>query len=264
MKIVCVGTFKGGVGKTMTAFNLGGILAERGYKTLLIDMDAQGNLTNNVGIDRTIEGFRSVKDILEESIEFEKVLVKHPIEEFKNLDIMGSSFYLIETEIRLMNRANRENILKNYILDNMDKFQEYDYIILDTNPSMSIINQNAFACSDSIYLIADADLNAVEGIQLFQALWENIRKDLRLKEDNIKAIVINKYDKRLNICKDFLTFCSEDEDIKELLCSTHIPRNVKLQECVLEAKPINLYDKSSTGYMAYNDLIDELMRKGVL
>ncbi|MFD3158714.1 ParA family protein (plasmid) [Haloimpatiens sp. FM7330] len=263
MKIICLGTFKGGVGKTMSAFNLAGILAERGKKVLALDMDAQGNLTNNIGIDRTEENFKSVKDILEHNIKFEDVIIKSPIKELKNLDVIGSSFYLIETEIRLMNRANRENILKNYIEDNKDKFNEYDYVILDTNPSMSIINQNAFACSDSICLVADADLNAIEGIQLFQALWDNIRRDLRI-EDNIKSIIINKYDKRLNICKDFMDFCNEDNDIKNLVCKNVIPRNVKLQECVLEAKPINLYDKKCAGYSAYKKLIDELRERGVL
>ena len=263
LKIICLGTFKGGVGKTMTAFNLAGILAENGKKVLAIDMDAQGNLTNNFGVDRTKDKFKSIKEILENDIDFNEVVIKNPIEELKTLDIIGSSFYLIETEIRLMNRANRENILKHYIEDNKEKFNEYDYVILDTNPSMSIVNQNAFASADSICLVADADLNAIDGIQLFQAIWENIRKDLRI-EDNIKAIIVNKYDKRLNICRDFIDFCKEDKDIESLLCDSVIPKNVRLQESVLEAKPINLFDKKSPGYEAYADLTVELEKRGVL
>ena len=106
------------------------------------------------------------------------------------MDIICSSIQLTATEMQLVSRAGREQILKNYIDDNIKFFREYDYVIIDTNPSMGIINQNAFYVADNILLVTDVSYNGIQGAELFMYLWEKARNDLR-KADNISAFFIN-------------------------------------------------------------------------
>lgn len=148
-------------------------------------------------------------------------------------------------------------LLRNYFEDNKKALDIYDYVIFDTNPSMSIINQNAFYISDKIVLISDVSFNALEGVELFSALWEDIRSRLR-KEDNISAMIINNFDKRLKISNDFIDYCNSHELFKNLILEKTIVKNVKLKESELEAKPINLYDKNSSGYESFKKLIKEM------
>ena len=224
LKIITFSTLKGGVGKSSCLFNISGILAEDNKKVLALDIDPQGNTTNNFGIDRTVPSFKSFK---------------------------------------LVSLAGREYILKNYIEENMDKFSSYDYILIDTNPSMSIINQNAFVAADNIILVSDISMNSLEGSELFIALWNDISKRLRL-QPKISGFLINMFDKRINLSSQFFDFCKNHQDISKLLFNTVIPNNVKIKESELEAKPINLYDTSSSGYKAYVNLYNEMKERGIL
>jgi chromosome partitioning protein len=263
LKIISFSTLKGGVGKSSSLFNIAGLLAEEGKKILVIDADPQGNSTNNFGIDRTGENFKSIKDILEDDIEFESVVIKSPVKELPALDVIPSSIFLTATELKLVSLAGRENILINYIEDNLKHFNLYDYILIDTNPSMSIINQNAFVAATDIILVSDISMNSVEGSELFLALWKDIRKRLKI-EDNIKGFLINMYDKRMNLSAQFRDYCKRNDEVKDILFDTVIPMNVKLKEAELEAKPINIYCKSSAGYKSYVDLVNEMKERGIL
>lgn len=263
LKIITFSTLKGGVGKSSCLFNISGILAEDNKKVLAIDIDPQGNTTNNFGIDRTVPSFKSFKDIMEDNLSLNEVIVKSPIEELPSLDIIPSSIFLTGTEMRLVSLAGREYILKNYIEENLHIFSSYDYILIDTNPSMSIINQNAFVAADSIILVSDISMNSLEGSELFIALWNDISKRLRL-EDKISGFLINMFDKRINLSSQFFDFCKNHQDISKLLFNTVIPNNVKIKESELEAKPINIYDTSSSGYKAYINLYDEMKERGIL
>ena len=263
MKVITFGTLKGGVGKTMSSFNIAGILAEKNKNVLVVDAYSQGNATNNFGVDRTIIK-NSINNIFEgKNTSPKEIIIKHPISELKTLDIIPSSIFLFQTEMKMMNLAGRELMLKNYLEDNKKIFNEYDYVIIDTNPSMSIINQNSFLVSDSIILVADVSMNAIEGIELFIALWEDSRKRLR-KENNIKAVLINNFDKRLKISIDFIDYCKQHDELKTLLINSIITKNVKLKEAELEAKPINLYDKKSAGYETFRSAIIEMTERGIL
>lgn len=262
-KTITFATLKGGVGKTMSTFNISGILAEQGNKVLVFDVDPQGNSTNNFGIDRTKKGFKSVKDIFEDTLKIDEIVVKSPVKELPTLDVIPSSIFLAGTETRIVNVAGREMIIKNFMEDNKKCLENYDYVIFDTNPSMSIINQNAFLVSDSIILMADVSMNALEGIELFMALWDDIRKRMR-KEENIKGLLINNLDKRIRLSNDIVEYCKEHEDFKHLMFNTVIPMNVKLKESELEAKPINIYENNSVGCIAFAHVIGEMKERGIL
>lgn len=268
MKIVTFGTLKGGVGKTMLCFNIGGILSQLGNRVLIIDSDLQGNLTNNIGIDRTDPDLRTTYDIYEidrEQPKPEELVFHNPNSRMENLDMIPGSIFLHRAELKLSQISGREQVLRNYIEDHRAFFEQYDHILIDTNPSMSIVNQNAFLASDSILLISDVSMNALEGAQLFIALWEEARKRLRAP-DNIKAFIVNDFDRRNRISTDFLEYLrtGEDlEDIRALMLKTVIPRNVKITESELAATPISLYDASSKGCKAIAALIEELYSKGI-
>lgn len=269
MNIITFGTLKGGVGKTMLCFNIGGILAQLGSRVLIIDSDLQGNLTNNMGIDRTHTGLRTTYDIF--NVEAappppQELILRSPNPQIPNLDMIPGSIFLHKAELKIAAVAGREQILRGYIEDYRDAFSAYDYILIDTNPSMSMINQNAFLASDAILLVSDVSMNALEGAQLFIALWEEARSRLR-KADNIKGFIVNDVDTRNKLSADFLEYLRTApglEDIRAILLDTVIPRNVRITESELAAVPINLYDLHSKGCTAISGLIDELYRKEIL
>lgn len=268
MKMVTFGTLKGGVGKTMLCFNVSGILSQLGYNVLIIDSDLQGNLTNNIGIDRT-QDFPTLYDVYNIDMTpppAEALVIRQPNPMLPNLDMIAGSIFLHKAELKISTIAGREQILKNYMEDNQKFFSHYDYILVDTNPSMSIINQNAFVCSDVILLISDVSLNALEGAQLFIALWEETRLRMRL-QDNIKGFIINDLDHRNKLSFDFVEYLSNTPDladIRNLLLQTIIPRTVRITESELAAVPISLYDSRSKGCQAITALIDEMFDRNIL
>lgn len=268
-KIITFGTLKGGVGKTMLCFNIGGILSQLGKRVLVVDGDLQGNLTNNMGIDRTNPDLCTTYDIYNiESTQPapERLVLRQPIPQLPLLDMIAGSLFLHKAELKIASVAGREQIFQNYLSDHQDFFDQYDYICVDTNPSMSIVNQNAFLASDAILLVSDVSMNAIEGAQLFIALWEDARRRLR-RADNIKGFIVNDYDTRNKLSSDFLEYlrtAEETADLREILFETIIPRNVRITESELAAVPISLYDIRSKGCDAIASLVDEMAERGVL
>jgi chromosome partitioning protein len=269
MKIITLGTLKGGVGKTMLCFNIAGILSQQGKKVLIIDSDLQGNLTNNVGLDRTKTGLLTAYDIYNvtsKQVPAQDLIVKHPNHRLPNLDMIAGSIFMHRAELTMSSVSGREFILKNYIEDNRSIFRRYDYILIDTNPSMSMINQSAFLASDAILLVSDISMNAIEGAQLFIALWEETRHRLRLP-DNIKGFIVNDFDIRNRLSSDFIDYLNispDLADIRSILLKTVIPRTIRITESELAAMPINLYDARSKGCRAINALIQEMFSRGIL
>lgn len=269
MKIITFGTLKGGVGKTMLCFNIGGILSQLGKRVLVVDSDLQGNLTNNMGIDRTTTDLYTTYDIYQmehEQPKPENLVMAQPIERLPNLDIIPGSIFLHKAELNVASVAGREQILSNYLHDHKKFFSQYDYILIDTNPSMSIINQNAFLVSNSILLVSDISMNAIEGAQLFIALWDEARRRLRIK-NNIRGFIVNDFDCRNKLSADYMEFLrsgEDTEDLREILLDTVIPRNVRITESELAAVPISLYDIHSKGCDAIASLVDEMMEKHIL
>lgn len=267
MKIVTMATLKGGSGKTMNTFNISGILAED-KRVLLIDVDPQCNLSSNVGIDVSDPDISTVRDIFgnlpENQPAPEQIIFKSPIKGLPNLDIIPSSIMLFETEMNMVNATGRENFLKYYIDDNRGYLENnYDYILIDTNPSMSIINVNAFYVSDKIVLTSDVSTNSISGAELFCSLWKSKRKSLR-KEDNIAALIICNYDKRTNLGKSLIDYTSAASFSQDIVLKTVIPSTVKLKNTEVEHKPVNLLYSKDKIRKVYDGIISELKEKGVL
>lgn len=273
-KVITFAALKGGAGKTMNLFNLAGIVATRGKKVLLIDVDPQCNLSANCGIDFADMGFTTVKDIFSkykasEQPKAEDVIIEHPIPELDTLDIIPSSILLFNVEEDITLLEGRTKILKSFITRNKKDLDKYDYIFVDTNPSMSVFNINAFYLADSIVINTDVSSNGVSGAELFCGLWDSKREQINetsevRKEDNIAALLVGNYTARNKLSKELLEFVHETDFSKDIVLDTVIPSTVQLKDTEVDHKPINIIHKGEKAHQAYENLADELFRKGIL
>lgn len=265
MKIITMATLKGGAGKTMNAFNISGILAEEN-KVLIIDVDPQCNLSSNCGIDISDREAYSIRDVFENPASSqpkpEQITVKNPIEELPNLDIIPSSIFLFRTEKNLYAKGDRERILQKYINKNQKYFDQYDYIIVDTNPSMSFTNTNAFLIADEIILSCDVSSNSITGAELFCELWDETREELG-KDDNIAAMIISNYDGRSNLAKDLTEYTQATAFSKDIVLSTTVSTTVKLKETEANHKPINILNPKHNACEQYRAVVKELKEREV-
>ena len=266
MKIITMATLKGGAGKSMNAFNLSGILAEE-RRVLLIDIDPQCNLSANCGIDISNRDSYSIKDVFDckpsEQPTPDQIIIKAPIEELPNLDIIPSSIYLFKTEKSLYAKGDRERILEKYIAKNREVLNRYDYILIDTNPSMSFTNTNAFVIADEIILSCDVSANSITGAELFCALWDETRDELG-KDDNIAAMIISNYDGRSNLAKDLAEYTKSTAFSKDIVIGTYISSTVKLKETEANHKPINILDPKHKVCEQYRAVVKALKKREVL
>ena len=265
MKIITMATLKGGAGKTMNAFNIAGILALHS-KVLLIDIDPQCNLSANCGIDISNRDTYSIRDVFDskpsEQPNPDQIIISSPIQELPNLDIIPSSIYLFKTEKALYAKGDRERILEKYIAKNKDIFDRYDYIMIDTNPSMSFTNTNAFVIADEIILSCDVSANSITGAELFCELWDETRDELG-KDDNISAMIISNFDGRSNLAKDLSKYTQSTAFSKDIVIDTYISTTVRLKETEVYHKPIVVLDPKHKACEQYKIVVDELKKREV-
>jgi chromosome partitioning protein len=262
-KTVTFGTLKGGTGKTMATFNIAGALANV-HKVLLVDCDPQCNLTANVGMDVSDPTKPSIKDVFEKKDTSPcDVVCCAPTKELPTLDLIPSSLFLVEAEMGLVNRSGREQILGNWFKRNIDYFKKYDYIIFDTNPSMGLVNQNAFTMSESIILVTDIGFNSIMGAQAFVYLWAKRRDDMEL-DDNITALIINNSDKRIGLGEDLKEYINSQDDLSGLLVLPEIPARVALKRTEGSYTPISLSSPDSDAASNIRLLVENLKKKGAL
>lgn len=263
MKVIAFGTLKGGTGKTTVAYNVGGVLANES-RVLFMDMDPQANLSDNAGIDTTIQDGITVRDIFRDpKISPESVIVKEPMWQFPRLDIIPSHIRLTATEMQLVSVPAREHIIRRWIERNRDYLEQYDYILMDTNPGMGVVNQNAFMAADAIVLVSDVSKKALQGAQQFTYLWGEVAEAMQL-EDKVKALILNNYDKRTNLSKYLQEFYREDEEFGKIFLSTTIPARVDIKNTENAYMPINATAPNSDSCEAFCQVVNELREKGVL
>ena len=256
-KIIAFVNLKGGVGKTTSSINLAASLGLLGKKTLLVDLDPQGNSTTGVGVDKgDLES--SIYELLVDRAEIKKIVVKT---KFKNLYLIPASINLAGVDMELMEMA-RENPgftpqmqLKKYIEEIDDIF---DYIILDCPPSLGLITTNALAASNSVIIPVQCEFFALEGImQLLNSIMI-AQKKLNPSLD-IEGVLLTMLDNRTNLGLEVV------EEIKsyfkEKVYDTIIPRLVRLSEAPSHGKPIHAYDPRSRGTEAYINLAKEVIER---
>ena len=251
-RIIAIANQKGGVGKTTTAINLSASLAEKGQKVLAIDMDPQGNMTSGLGLDKD-DVDKTIYDMIIGESEIETVIKKETIE---NLDILPSNVDLSAVEIELIDVENKEFIVKNSIQKIRDN---YDFIIIDCPPSLSLLTINAMTTADSVLVPIQCEYYALEGLSQLIHTVELVKERLNSNLE-IEGVVFTMYDARTNLSLQVVE--NVKDNLQQNIYKTIIPRNIRLAEAPSHGLPINLYDAKSTGAESYMLLAEEVINKG--
>ena len=236
-RVVAVANQKGGVGKTTTAINLSACLAEKGQKVLAIDMDPQGNMSSGLGLDKdSID--RTVYDIIIGESNVEEVLQKEVLE---NVDILPANIDLSAAEIELIGIDDKEYIIRNAIGAIKD---QYDFIIIDCPPSLSMLTINAMTTADSVLVPIQCEYYALEGLSQLIHTVELVKDRLNEKLE-IEGVVFTMYDARTNLSLQVVE--NVKDNLQQNIYKTIIPRNIRLAEAPSYGMPINKYDPKSAG-----------------
>lgn len=249
-KIVSVANQKGGVGKTTTSVNLAASLATYGKKTLLIDLDPQGNASGGLGIDRHTSS--TIYDVLIGRKELAECIQATALE---SLFVIPSNQNLIGAEVELINAISREKKLKSAL---KKLPSDFEFVIFDCAPSLGLLTINAFTASHSILIPTQCEYYAMEGLGQLLSTFQIVREDLN-EELEIEGVVLTMFDPRNKLTHEVVK--EMKTHFPDKLYETVIPRNVKLSESPSFGKPVIVYDPESKGAMAYKDLAREFLKR---
>ena len=251
-RIIAVANQKGGVGKTTTAINLSSCLASLGKKVLAIDMDPQGNMTSGLGIDKN-EVEYTVYELILGQVGIEKVICKDALE---NLDVLPTNINLSAAEIELIGVEEKEFIIRKEV----DKVKKnYDFIVIDCPPSLSMLTINAMTTADSVLVPIHCEYYALEGLSQLRHTIDLVKERLN-PELKIEGVVFTMYDARTNLSLQVVE--NVKDNLQQTIYKTIIPRNIRLAEAPSHGLPINLYDPKSSGAESYMLLAEEVINKG--
>ena len=247
-RVFAVANQKGGVGKTTTAVNLGACLAELGYRTLVVDLDPQGNASTGLGID-TRSLASSMYDVLLHDTPLEDTIEPAAI---KNLFVAPSNLQLAGAEIELVSGFSREMRLKRAIETVVDG---YDFVLIDCPPSLGLLTVNAMAAATEVLVPIQCEYYALEGLGQLLHNVDLVRKGLNPSLD-VSTIVLVMYDGRTKLADQVVS--EVRLHFGDRVCRMIVPRNVRLSEAPSYGQPIIAFDPSSRGAVAYRELAKEV------
>ena len=249
-KRIAIFNQKGGVGKTTTNINLAACLALKGKKTLVLDIDPQGNTTSGLGVSK-----RGLEDtvyniLVDKDYDIRNAIIKTDVE---NLDLIPASVDLAGAEVELVQVDQRETALKKgleYIKG------DYDYIFIDCPPSLGLLTINSLAAVDSVLIPIQCEFYALEGVSQLVSTIDLVKKSLN-PELEIQGVILSMFDGRTNLSAQVV------QEVKKYfgdkVYTTVIPRNVRLAEAPSYGLPITAYDPKSKGAEAYMDFAEEFL-----
>ncbi len=250
-RVLAIANQKGGVGKTTTAINLGASLAVAEQRVLVIDIDPQGNATSGLGVQKK-EGLPTIYDVLVEGRPLRECIL--PGLHFGTLDLIPSDRNLVGAEIELVDRTEREQILKAALAHVRES---YDYILVDCPPSLGLLTLNTLTASDAVLIPIQCEFYALEGLSQLLSTIRLVQRGLNPTLD-IEGVLLTMFDRRLNLSKQVAEEAREYFGSK--VFDTTIPRNVRLAEAPSFGQPIATYDVLSPGAQGYLALATEMLR----
>ncbi|MBW8201409.1 ParA family protein [Flagellimonas abyssi] len=250
-KIIAIANQKGGVGKTTTTVNLAASLGVLEKKVLLIDADPQANATSGLGIDvDSVEN--GTYQLLEHTMSVEQVTVST---DSPNVDLVPAHIDLVAIEIELVDKDNREYMLKEALKNLGDK---YDFVLIDCAPSLGLLTLNALTAADSVMIPIQCEYFALEGLGKLLNTVKSVQK-IHNNDLDIEGMLLTMYDSRLRLSNQVV------EEVKkhfaDMVFDTIIQRNVRLSEAPSYGESIIKYDASSKGASNYLNLANEILKK---
>jgi len=246
MQIIAVANQKGGCGKTTTTVNLAAYLALNGKKTLLVDLDPQGSSTRHLGLN---ELDKTMYDVLMRGLDIRALIMNTMV---PGLDIAPTNNFLGKAELELATKLTaRESVLR----PKLRALDSYDYVIIDTPPTLGFLTLNALVASDMVLIPIQTQFFALMGLSMILDLLELIRNDLGY--DIQKKYLLTIFDPRTKMSKEVVT--QVRESLGENVFKTVIPNNIRLAEAPSYGLPVSLHAPDSPGALAYSNLANEVI-----
>ena len=250
--VIAIVSQKGGVGKTTTAINLGASLAVAEKRTLILDIDPQGNATSGLGV--TDRGSRpTVYDALIGNSSLEEAII--PEVHFRHLDVVPSNRDLVGAEIELVSAEKRESVLQSALSAIQGS---YDFVLVDCPPSLGLLTLNTLTAANSVLIPIQCEFYALEGLSQLLNTVRLVQRGLN-PGLGIEGVLLTMFDQRLNLSRQVAAEAREYFGPK--VYSAAIPRNVRLAEAPSFGQPIVLYDAASSGAQAYLALAQEVIER---